>query len=547
MIEQLVEDIEKCAGDPVAEFLLVVNYEQRLAAWVAQDSKRQQVLKQLFFDVFAKVRERSREGDSVAFSLTCLGKSPADHQIRWRAFANNRRCLILGPRDHGKSFVFAQWVPLEIIARQPNKRILIIRKTMTAARKTLTTIKNIVQYNTEFRHQWGNLVGKKWAESAIYTKFNTTIDPTIEVVGAGGSIVGNRADYIIIDDLIDVDSVETETRRKKIRDWFYGSVMEILEPDGKAIVIGTRKHARDLYGVLQTDDTEFMVMRDKAIDVDNIDSISHEFVYENQGGKEIIKDVTISGERAHVLWPDKWSLEKLLIKRANQGATLFARENQNEIVDDNDAIFKIDYLEQCRDYKATYLKDGIGNQLPWEIIQGRFVYVVQSWDLAVVSNKEEAEKIDSDYVVGATIGVTENGEKWLLNLVRDRGMNMTQRRGLIEKQFSLYRPVCVIIENNAFQNDFVSIMRTETGIPIIGHTSTGVGKRNYYTGIAAMAYGFENKKWVLPYESDYDKKMTNIMIQEFHGLGVEKHDDVLMAIWFFESRYGEFERKFKNR
>jgi len=531
----MLDDIRAIEAEYVGAWNDLMLREGDLSAWAGDNATRKAKVKQVFGEVFGKLRELSKAGSHVGFALTCMGVMAGEHQIRWRYHADRRRVLMLGPRDHGKTMVMAQWLPLEEVARNNKIRILLVRKTQDAARKTLGAVKKIIEEGREFRAQFGDLKGEKWTQTQIYVRGASSIDPTIEAIGIGGAITGNRADLIICDDVIDPINAESESQRRKHWDWFRGTLLELLDPDGRCVVIGTRKHHYDLYGSLMSDDKSFFVVHDRAIDIDDVSKIPHEIEYELIEGQSVAVSVTVqTPDPPAVLWGERWPLEKLLLKRASVGAQLFNRENQNEVVDDDTALFKMAVLEACADPRLSYLGSDVGGKVPYEVIRGRFVAVVQSWDLSAVTKKADAEKADSNWTVCYTVGVDEQGKRWVLNVIRERGMRYLAMKQLIMQQYELYLPSAVIVEANVFQNVFVSALMDETGMPIIPHT-TDASKSSPYTGIPAMSVQFENRHYAFPSRTDHDKYLTGQIFSEFQGFGVSRHDDLVMALWFVEA------------
>ena len=49
-----------------------------------------------------------------------------------------------------------------------------------------------------------------------------------------------------------------------------------------------------------------------------------------------------------------------------------------------------------------------------------------------------------------------------------------------------------------------------------------------------MSQLFENQKYRFPYKDEDDQRLTDIILGEFHGLGREKHKDMVLALWFAE-------------
>lgn len=494
-------------------------------------------LSELYNGLKGKLVNFAKDGDCISFAKLVFDIQLADHQVEWIELAlKSRRLCLMASRDHGKSKSYSEVLPLMKIAMDPNIRILLVSKTFALAKKSLRVIKAILENNEGFDSVFGNRYSGKeyWTESHIYCKRSMILkDPTVEAVGCTQAITGNRAELLICDDIIDDIMAVSEIQRKRTLDWFFGTLLELLEPDGQCIVIGTRKHYLDLYSYLLEKNATFDTRIYKAIEIKNIDDIEYTPIYEQKKQKKIIVDVDIKeGNDYKVLWPEKWPLNRLLVKKEETGSALFSREQQNEVIDDETALFKIKHLIQCRDFEVSYIREGT-DQYPHEIIGTKYKFKLQTWDVAAVDSKNKAERTDSDYTVGYTIGVTHSGERHILNCYRQRGLSYTQYCKDIKYQHDLYIPDVVIIEANLFQNIYIQNLMMETDMPIRPHITTA-SRNDMYTGIPRMSQLFENMKYKFPYKTEYDQNMTDVLLSEFHDLGRGRHDDAVLALWFGE-------------
>jgi hypothetical protein len=78
-------------------------------------------------------------------------------------------------------------------------------------------------------------------------------DPTISVVGLGSAVPSKRADVIICDDLVTGENAYSPALRKSVSSFVKQSLMPILVPGGRTIVVGSRWDPRDLYAELASD------------------------------------------------------------------------------------------------------------------------------------------------------------------------------------------------------------------------------------------------------------------------------------------------------
>lgn len=167
--------------------------------------------------------------------------------------------LILVPRDHGKSAVFAGYRAAWEVVKNPAIRILYISATSNLSIKQLKFIKDILTSKTVQKY-WPDLIHpdegrrEKWTETEIAVdhprrKEEYIRDPTIWAAGLTTSITGMHADLIILDDVVVADNANTEEGRNKVATQ-YSYLASIEAANGRQLVVGTRYHPIDLYSVL---------------------------------------------------------------------------------------------------------------------------------------------------------------------------------------------------------------------------------------------------------------------------------------------------------
>src|SRR5262249_61461889 len=78
-----------------------------------------------------------------------------------------------------------------------------------------------------------------------------SVSPTVVLVGINSSATGARADLLVCDDVVDVKSLRSETIREKTKQVFRENLVNLLEPGGRAWMLFTPGHARDLNAELK--------------------------------------------------------------------------------------------------------------------------------------------------------------------------------------------------------------------------------------------------------------------------------------------------------
>ena len=492
----------------------------------------------------------------VFFDTYYCGMRYATHRERWLQIAESAirtarrdkrkgKLLLLAPRDHGKT-EFTITLAARAIALNRNVRILWICESSGQAAKRMRRVKTLLQ-NPRLVEDWCSPEAggpfqqtdtDKWTEMQVYVaRTLQSVDPTLEAVGSGGAITGGHFDLILCDDLEDDRTTFSAAGRQKTRDWFRGTVAPMLVRDGTMIVIGTRKHADDLYGHVIQDPT-FRIITDKAI---KRWPKSFTWKYDETDGERqrIVGVDKVEGE-AEVLWPEERPLDYLLMERHSVGSRLFSREFQNEVQDDSTAVFKWEWLEHAMERGRKFTMDRLPDVEGLEYVHG--------WDLSLLTDAQKAERQDSDYTVGIDWGRTSNGDRYLFGMFRQRGMSPGELRQAVIARYARYggKARAVVVERNSFgELHFLGLQKT-TDLPLRAHytgggnrdartTSTVKLKADPWEGVPSLATLFENGKVIIPSGDERSKEMALTICRELWGLGRETHDDIPMAIWIAET------------
>ena len=153
------------------------------------------------------------------------------------------RLAVSMPPRHSKSSMVTLAFPLWLIFRNPNLKILIVNNSATLSEKFGIQIR---EYIKKIGPQFGVYLSdvKRSSTHIMFTdKDGALYDGSIRLVGASGSITGQDADYLVIDDpYFGFDDITPSQLNKKI-EWFQTIILQRLEPHSKLIVLHTRWHA----------------------------------------------------------------------------------------------------------------------------------------------------------------------------------------------------------------------------------------------------------------------------------------------------------------
>jgi len=250
------------------------------------------------------------------------GYKPADHhRLIARALervvkGDCKRLMIFMPPRHGKSQLTSEFFPAWYLGHHPDRYIIATTYAQELADDFGRKVRNQLQdplYKAIFPECQIS------PDSASASKFNTIQKGSYFAVGMGGPITGRGAHVLLIDDpLKGREDAESETTRRKQKEWYQSVARTRLMPGGAIVVIQTRWHEDDLSGWLQA-------------------AHSHE-------DWEVINLPAIS-EDNKPLWPEMYDLKTLEAIRESIGMRDWnALYQQNPIPDAGD-FFKREWFQ----------------------------------------------------------------------------------------------------------------------------------------------------------------------------------------------------------
>lgn len=468
------------------------------------------------------------------FDSYYLGMQAAPHRNNWLntieemqedALQTNdkKKLLVLAPRGHGKSLLAISFCVRQICMNR-NTSILFISASAGQAEKRVRLIKQFLD-SDKIVEDWcsGDMPAfkgpdTKWTSTQMYVQRNgTSVDPTLEAIGSGGKITGAHCNIVVIDDLEDDLTTASPGVRKKTKDWLAATVTPILNQGGMMLVIGTRKNYDDVYAQMKNDPT-YRVIEDNAI-------LSWPEKYEyitsiDSKGNESLIDVKIEGDYK-VLWPEFRPLKFLLMERRSMGSHLFAREMQNQVQSEDDAIIRRDWVERAK--RNNYSFD-----FPPSINLENCV-ITQGWDLSIEGDKKKAQSKDTDYTVGWTLARDDKGRIWVLDMFRERGITQQGIMNAIVAMYERWQEHVkeIWVEKNSFGALYVQQLQL-TSLPVKPVIMTA--KNALRNSIHHIAVLLENELMRLPYGDAHCQRMMDIFCDEAVGYPRAPHDDTLTSL-----------------
>lgn len=161
------------------------------------------------------------------------------------------RKIVVMPRGTFKSTMGSIAYPIWRLLKDPNLTVLLDSELYSNSKNFLRSIKGHLE-SEEMIRVFGNQVGRKWDEGEIILASrtdNTIKEASITCGGVGTTKIGQHYHLIIGDDYNSPQNSESPEKCQKVIDHCRYN-MNILNPGGQYVIIGTRYAERDVIGFL---------------------------------------------------------------------------------------------------------------------------------------------------------------------------------------------------------------------------------------------------------------------------------------------------------
>jgi predicted phage terminase large subunit-like protein len=207
-----------------------------------------------------------------------------------------KRLIIAAPPAHAKSVYSSHNFPAFWLGSYPTDKIIAVSHTQPFAEDIGRRVRNLVQ-NPLYGQLFDGVTIDPASRAAA--RWDTTAGGSYFTTGVGGSVVGRRANLILIDDPYKSKQVAySPAERKKISEWYFTDVVPRLLPNGAIVIIATRWHEEDLTGEI--------LRKSKLGEIEPFELISLTAVCEDP------KDDPIGREYGEALWPSQYPVPKLM-------------------------------------------------------------------------------------------------------------------------------------------------------------------------------------------------------------------------------------------
>ncbi len=436
----------------------------------------------------------------------------SEHHEEWSDLINEYdRLCILAARDHGKTFFFNMAYPIWMAEKHPNRKGYIFSGSQPQAEEILADIVLEIETNPKLAHL------KPPGKIGSASKIKLANGHIIYARGYGTKVRGAHPQWIVLDDVLNDDSMYSDVVRRKSVEYFYSAIRNMLVPGGQIIIVGTPFHQLDLYGDLQNND-EYEFRRYPALS-EGTDARGNKYV--------------------RALWPERYPVTILEARRREIGQTRFSREQLCLPVSDDASLFPLEFFKGGEVERFDCIL-GL-NAAHWDSmgITQRFMGV----DFAISTN------VGADYTVIWVTGMDKFGNRWILDIYRDRGLSFEVQLSEIRNMAAHHKPQLIFLESNQMQTIFQNELMRTTDLPI-KPVHTGENKHSLEKGVPSLRVLLENRKIRIPRGDEHSREMTDIWIDEMRNftfqngkvISVGAHDDCAMAFYICEQalRQGTF-------
>ena len=290
------------------------------------------------------------------------------------------RLIVTMPPRHGKSLTVSKRFPAFLLGRYSKLRVALVSYSSDISADFSRANRHLLENELAYRRIFPDT--KVHPSSGAVERWSlaggSLDDPSFVAVGIGGALTGRGFQLIIVDDPVkNRAEAESFAYRRRVKDFYKGTLRSRLEPGGAIVVIATRWHLDDLPGYLLNAAKEG---EGEEWDILNLPAIA-------------IKDDTIGRRLDAPLWPERFG--KQALKRARLALGHYEWEAQ--------------YQGNPRPPEGTHIQrewfeiiDKAPENLRW----------VRYWDLAI-STKESAS-----FTASCRIALDDDGSVYITDMVR---------------------------------------------------------------------------------------------------------------------------------
>ena len=427
----------------------------------------------------------------------------APHHVEWHELIDEHRLLVLfASIESGKSAALSVGRALYELGRNPNLRIAIVSETDSKAMKLLRGIKTYLRESKELRVLFPHLKrstkpGDPWNAHGITVEREVRArDPSIQVVGCGGSIIGARVDLLIMDDVLSHRTARTKAQQEKLLAWYQSNIAGRLTEASRVVAVNTAWAKNDLLHHLA-----------------------------KLSGWASFKFGVIDPRTGKPRWPQVWSEARIAQARINLGPVEAARQLDCEPVEEGTSRFPPEALERATKMgEQLFLAKSLAELLGGEPLP-EGCYLTTGVDVGA------SLRANGALSVFITCLHYPDGTRQLVSIEAGRltGPEIVKRARSISARFGSL----VFVENNGAQRFLLQFAEKGEHFPVLPF-QTGANKWDPAWGVESLAVEMAQGRWIIP-EHDAMGELdpeVQALLAEMRTYSPDAHTgDRTMSLW----------------
>ena len=450
--------------------------------------------------------------------------------------------FLLAPPRHGKSDLLGH-VMMWLIMRNPDIRIIWCGGKLEISELTTAWVKGELESNEFLIDHYGPFENEgSWSDKrfTVATRQTRMRMPTMMAVGKNTTILSLDADFIVVDDFVDLKASESPTQQQKDQRWVTSQLFSRREPWTPLFGIGSHQPSPvgDCYSLLENQtDSEIVFVKQKAHEYADCLPLEDDMEQADRHGEHCL---LWAGVRP---W---WFLESM---RKALGDTVYEvcynqDESQAKIAYFRDKVVRGSWPLPIMDHELGRYKDAdVSERTPGILDRNRSfgqrphccgsdkLLTVIGFDPASGQSRSASES--ALIVLG---GCPTCGRRYLIDMWHKR-QSPEKHPAIILDYQQMYAAKRVRIEINAYQRalardkDLVGAQATKGFL--IDEWETGATKHDPAMGIPILSRHMETGKFSVPYMLPQDQDKAEAMLGELIRWP-QAPNDIVMGLWLAE-------------
>lgn len=400
------------------------------------------------------------------------------HALHENRMGHQPRLIITQPPRSLKSISVSVAYVAWMLGHDPSLKFICVSYSSDLASDLARQFRDVMKSDW-YRAVFPNVkITKDSADETVTSKNGGRLTTSI-----GGTLTGRGADIILIDDPLKSDDAQSEIARKKVIDWYRGTLISRLnnQTTGKIVLTMQRLHEEDLAGYL--------------LEQDNWAHLDLPAIAQETQRVAIGPDQFRAWPAGELLHPALLPQEVLDNLKADMGSQAFSAVYLQRPV-------PVDGNMVRRQWLKTFCLD--------DLVQEDDDYIVQSWDTALKAGE------NNDYSV-CTTWLVRGQDYYLVDVLREK-MEFPQLCQRAKDHSKFYDVEYVLVEDKGSGKSLIQELKADRGtIYPIAIEPEGDKKTRMYSETPAIERG----QVFIPDEAEW----LSAFMRELLAFPNGRHDD----------------------